>query len=207
MVRGLPMVPAYRAVCEFAARTPSDRDALAVAAAAVQLGHVDIDDLMVEAMAGPSRGRPRLLRTFEPIRAGVRSAPEADFRALALERRDLPEPLWNCLIQLPTGERFSPDGLLVSSATIQEIEGREYHDPEKVGLARYGEALRRNSQLIVSGFTVLSATSARLATDGRAVIGEFAEMHHRHDGRGLPPGVKILRYGPPGTPWAAPLAM
>jgi hypothetical protein len=199
-VDGFPIVPAPRAVCEFVARHPEWREAFAVAAAAVQLRRTDVDAIFDEAMAGPSRGRARVLKAIEALRAGVRSLPEYDFRELARGRRGLPEPLWNCLIELPEGQRFSPDGLIISSATIQEIEGREYHDPEKVGLARFDQSLRRTSSLIVTGFTVLAATPARLRTDGPAVIDEFAEMHHRHDGRGLPPGVRVVRYGPPGCP-------
>jgi hypothetical protein len=196
------VAPMARALCEFMARHQDWREAFAVLAAAVQLRRIDVGAIFDEALAGPARGRAKILRAVECLRAGVRSLPENDFRDLILPRRGLPEPLWNCLIELPNGERYSPDGLIVASATITEINGREYHDPEKAGMESFDRTMFKASSLTVTGFTVLGYTPARLRSDGRSVGDQVAAMHHRYDGRGLPPGVRILRYGPPGTPWA-----
>jgi hypothetical protein len=90
LVDGLPTVPVHRAICEFVARHSDARDAFAVAAAAVQLRRTSVADLDKEVWLGPARGRARLRRMIEPLLAGVRSAPENDFRELVLRRRGYP---------------------------------------------------------------------------------------------------------------------
>jgi hypothetical protein len=187
-------------VCEFVARYPDQRDALAVAAAAVQLGRVSVTELLVEAYEGPARGRPRLLRVIKALQAGIRSAPEEDFRQLVLRSRRLPEPLWNCLLQMPDGRRFSPDALFVDAALIHETNGRRYHAPDEAGEDRFEDMQRRADLLTTEGFTILQNSPARIRAEGRVVIGEVERCYARDAGCGLPSGVIILRAGPPGTP-------
>lgn len=199
-VAGLPCAPIHRAVCEFVARYPDAREGLAVAAAAVQLRRTGVTDLLEEAWSGPARGRPRLLRAIDPLQAGIRSVGENDFRELVLRRPDLPEPLWNCLIRLPDGRCFSPDALFIEAALIHEVNGRESHSEEEAGPDEFTDMHRRADGLITAGFTVLGNAPRRIRTEGGAVINEVVHCYERDKGRGLPPGVVILRAGPPGTP-------
>jgi hypothetical protein len=206
VVAGLPMTPAYRAVCEFVLRHPDQRDGIAVAAAAVQLGRVTLAELLEEARLGPARGRPRLLRVIASLQAGVRSAPEADFRDLVLRSRFLSEPLWNCLLLLPDGRKISPDALWVDSGLVHEVNGRRYHWGERAGEDAFDSMQRRSDALVTAGLTVLHNSPKRIRTDGSAVIREVITCAKREAGKGLPPGVVILRAGPPGTPQRCDIA-
>lgn len=205
-VAGLLMAPISRAVSEFVLRHPDQRDGTAVAAAAVQLGRTTTSELVGEALSGPARGRPRLLRVIEMLQAGVRSAPEADFRELVLRHRTLEEPLWNCLLLLPDGRTISPDALWVESGVVHEVNSRLYHSPDAAGEDVFEGMQRRSDAMVTAGLTVLHNSPNRIRTDGREVMREVATCVSRNAGRGLPPGVVILRAGPPGTPQQGDLA-
>src|SRR5581483_9613055 len=176
-VAGLPTVPVYRAICEFVARHGDQRDGLAVAAAAVQLRKAALSDLVAEASAGPARGRSRLLRVLEMLQAGVRSAPEADFRDLVRTSRGLDEPLWNCLLQLPNGVKISPDALWRDSRLIHEVNGRQYHSPDLAGDVAFDDMQRRHDALVAAGFTVLHNTPNRIRMEPRAVLTQVKSCH------------------------------
>ncbi|HWC33791.1 MAG TPA: hypothetical protein VG650_03075 [Mycobacteriales bacterium] len=198
VVDGLPTAPIDRALCEFGARHESERDSLAVLAAAVQEGRATLAALFEEAHAGQARGRPRLLRVLAPLEAGVRSAPEADFRALVARSRTLPTPMWNCLIELANGARFSPDALFQDAALIHEVNGRQYHAGEG-GEDAFDAMQRRNDALVAAGFAVLHNSPRRLHMDPGGALREVERVYRAHAGRGMPRGVKLLRGGPPGT--------
>jgi hypothetical protein len=195
MIAGLPVVPVSRALCEFGARWNDERESFAVWAAAVQRGWVSIDELTGEIEASPNRGKPRLMRAFQKLAVGLRSAPEADFRQLLALAPELPQPLWNCLLQLPDGRVASPDALFADAALIHETNGREFH----AGQDDFEDMQRRHDALVVAGFTVLHNSPARIGQHGRDVISEVASCHRRLVGRGMPAGVVLLRSGPPGA--------
>jgi hypothetical protein len=200
IIDGLPVVPAARAVAEFVLRHTDDRDGLAVAAAAVQRGKVAVWQLLEELQHAPARGRPRLRRVLEAVEAGILSAPEGDFRDLVLASKTLPEPNWNWLLQLPSGLRISPDALWLVAGLVHETNGRRFHAPDDAGEDVFEDMQRRHDALVTAGFTVLHNTPRRISADGRAVITEVESCFARDYGRGLPPGVVILRAGPPGSP-------
>ena len=196
VVGGLPTAPLCRSLCEFGARHESERDSLAVLAGAVQQGRVRLADLVEEAHAGQARGRPRLLRALAPLEAGVRSAPEADFRALVTRSRLLPPPLWNSLIELPDGRRFSPDALFEDAAVVHEVNGRQFHAPDEAGEDVFDAMQRRSDALVAAGFVVLHNAPRRLREEPRQVVREVEAAYRQHAGRGMPRGVKLLRTGP-----------
>ncbi len=197
-IRGLPVAPASRAVSEFVLRSADERSSFAVAAAAVQARKVQVAQLVEEAESGPARGRPRLVRTIESLRRGVRSLPERDFMQLADRSRDLPPLLYNCLLRLPDGSCFSPDALAPDAALIHETNSVTYHAPEDQGGADdlFEMTQARVDRLVTAGFTVLGNAPSRIRDRGDQVIGQFEECYLRAKGRGLPPGVTILRSGP-----------
>jgi hypothetical protein len=201
-VDGLPVAPPYRAAADFVRRYADERDSFAVIAATVQSGLVQLDQLRDETYAGPARGRPRMVRALAKLIAGVRSAPEADFRDLVLCCRRLPEPLWNCLVELPNGVKISPDALWVSAGLVHEVNSRRYHSWELAGEDAFEDMHRRSAVMVAAGLTVMGNTPRRITVEGAHVIDEVATTYQRENGKGLPPGVKILRYGPPGTPYA-----
>jgi hypothetical protein len=204
MIAGLPVVPLVRALCEFGARHDDERESLAVVAAAVQRRRLPLATFIEEIERGPNRGRPRLVRIAQKLGAGVLSAPESDFRDLVMRSKGLPEPLWNPLIRLPNGREFSPDALFVDAGLVHETNGRRYHsgaDPLVSPVDTFEDMQRRNDALVAAGFVVLHNSPHRIRTESSAVMAEVEECYVRHSGRGLPPGVVILRSGPPETMW------
>jgi hypothetical protein len=199
-IAGFPVAPAHRALAELAWRHTDARETLAVAAAAIQKGKVTIERLIAEAERGPARGRPRLERIIEELQAGVQSAPEGDFRQLVLSSRVLPVPLWNPLIQLPDGTKLSPDALFEDAALVHEVNGRKFHSAERAGEDAFEDMQRRSDAMVTADLTVLHNTPGRIAAEGRAVLAELETTYRREAGRGLPPGVVILRAGPPAVP-------
>ena len=201
MIGGLPVVPMDRALCEFVARHADERESFAVAAAAVQTGRVKLGQIVDEAERGPARGRPRLVRTIASLSRGVRSLPERDFMDLADRSKVLPSLLYNCLIQLPDGQRLRPDALAADAALIHETNGRRFHAPEEEGGDDdlFEQTQWRADVLTAAGFTVLGNAPKRIRSQGPQVIGMFEECYLRDRGRGLPDGVTILRTGPGDT--------
>ncbi|HVV74985.1 MAG TPA: hypothetical protein VHC43_03040 [Mycobacteriales bacterium] len=196
VVAGLPVAPLHRALCEFGARHSSERESVAVLAAAVQQGRQSIGSLVDEAHAAQARGRPRLLRVLAPIEAGIRSAPEADFRTLVARSRILPTPLWNSLIELADGTRFSPDALFEDAALVHEVNGRMFHAPGEAGDDVFDAMQRRNDALVAAGFVVLHNAPRRLRDDANGVLRQVEAVYRKHSGRGLPDGVRLLRSRP-----------
>jgi hypothetical protein len=193
MIDELPVVPIGRALCEFAARHADERDAFAVVAAAIQNRRVKIDTLIEEIERGPARGRPRLTRIVRRLDAGVRSVAEDDFRRLVLASRNLPEPMWNGLLELPSGQKVSPDALFLDSGVVHETNGKRFHQ----GFDDFESMQKRNDALVAAGLVVLHNSPRRIRAEGRDVISEVEQCHLRHAGRGLPDGIVILREGPP----------
>jgi hypothetical protein len=192
MVDGFPTAPISRALCEFAARHEDHREAFAAVAAAVQSRRVTIENLVHEIQRGPNRGRPKLIRILNLLDAGTRSAPEDDFRRLVLASDVLPEPLWNCLLQLPDGRKVSPDALFVDSGLVHETNGREFH----AGVDDFDTMQERHDSLVTAGLTVLHNSPRRIRDEGADVISQVERCHQRLAGSGLPDGVVILRSGP-----------
>ena len=135
----------------------------------------------------------------------MRSAPEADVRRLILSSRILPEPLWNPLIQLPDGRKISPDALFVDAAMVHEVNGRDAHAEAEAGEDAFEDMHVRADAMVTGGLTVLGNTPRRISTYGPDVLQQLETCYLRERGKGLPPGVIILRAGPPGTPSNATL--
>jgi hypothetical protein len=189
VVSGLPVVPANRALADFILRHPYERDALAIASVALQRRLVDLDGLSLEAAEGPSRGRPRLLRVIERLASGVRSVAESDVRDLVRRSRVLPEPLWNSLLRLPDGQMVSPDALFEDAGLVHETNGRRYHAPDDL----FEDMQRRHDAMVAAGLVVLHNSPRRIGEDSRAVLAEIEACYVRNQGRGLPPGVELVR--------------
>lgn len=192
IVAGVPVAPPNRALADFLLRHPDEREGLAIACLALQKGIVEVDGLLFEAAEGPSRGRPRLLRIVEKLQCGVRSAPESDFRDLIRRSRVLPEPLWNSLLKLPTGQLISPDALFDDAGVVHETNGRKYHAAQDL----FEDMQRRHDAMVVAGLVVLHNSPRRIDQEGRVVLKEMESCYLQNKGRGMPLGIEILRRGP-----------
>src|SRR4051812_37900462 len=160
---GLALVPASRALTNFALRHPDERAVRAVLAAAVQRRRVTLEQLHREYEICSSRGKRRLARVLEELGAGVRSAPEGDVRALVLTSKVLPTPLYNCLLELPDGRRISPDLLIKEAALVHETNGRKPHYEDEDD---FDSMQSRHDAMTVAGLTVLHNSPRLIAREG-----------------------------------------
>jgi hypothetical protein len=187
---GIRLAPTARALTDFALRHDDERAVRAVLASAVQRRQVSLDLLDRELKIAPARGRRRLVRVLEELHAGVRSAPEGDVRGLVEASTILPTPLYNCLLRLPNGRKISPDLLLEEAALVHESNGRRPHfEDEDV----FDSMQERHDVMTTAGLTVLHNSPRLIRTDGPRIIKELETCYLRDAGKGLPPGVVILR--------------
>jgi hypothetical protein len=101
----------------------------------------------------------------------------------------LSRPTCNALLRLPEGELISPDALFLDAGLIHETNGRIAHQREDL----FEDMQVRHSLLTTAGFTVLHNSPRRLATHGREVLVQVERCYTRDRGRGLPPGVTLVR--------------
>ncbi|HWB67096.1 MAG TPA: hypothetical protein VG708_09755 [Mycobacteriales bacterium] len=177
------------AVIAAARRARSDRSVLALLSDGLQRRVTSYPDLVRAHIQGSPRNARRTERALAELGAGARSAPEVDFLHLAEASVLLPRPLCNPLLRLTDGRLISPDALFVESAVVHETNGRVAHDRQDL----FEDMQTRHDALTASGFVVLHNSPRRIRLHGREVISEVERCHARHLGRGMPPGVEILR--------------
>lgn len=190
---GIRLAPKARALTDFALRYDDERTVRAVLASAVQRRQVSLDQLDRELKIAPARGRPRLTRVLDELHAGVRSAPEGDVRALVATSTVLPTPLYNCLLGLPNGRKISPDLLLEEAALVHETNGRKPHFADE---DLFDSMQERHDTMTVAGLTVLHNSPRLVRTQGPRILADLEGCYLRDKGKGLPPGVVILRRSP-----------
>lgn len=186
----IAVAPVGRALADFALRHEDERQVRAVLMAAVQLGKVSVADLDAETATAPSRGLKRYMRVLEELHAGARSVGEADMRRLCARSKVLPTPLFNPLLALPDGRKISPDLLIEEAALVHETNGRGPHYEEEDAFDSMQE---RHDAMTTAGLTALHNSPRLIATTGPRILRELETVYLRDRGRGLPPGVVILR--------------
>jgi hypothetical protein len=143
--------------------------------------------LAAELAEGSQRGTrlPRI--ALEEVREGVRSAPEAWAREIALEmeeREGFPRIEWNRAIHLDTGERlFDPDGWIDEVAAAWEIESVEYHlSPEDQERSYRRRALMNRHDVVL-----VEHRPSRLRTSPTEVKADLRAAYDRARRRPRPP--------------------
>jgi hypothetical protein len=164
------------------------RSVLATMSDALQRRVTRYDDLVRAHVQGPPRNSALGDDALEALGAGVRSAPEADFRDLALASTVLPVVEYNVWLRLSDRRILCVDALIRSSALIHETNGRKAHKREDL----FEDMQERGDALVVEGFAVLNNAPSRIRLRGREVIAQVERLHLANDGRGMPPGVEIL---------------
>lgn len=186
----MPVTPLSRALTDFALRHENERQVRAVLMSSVQKRKVSVSELDAEVATAPSRGLKRYLRVLDELHAGVRSVGEGDVRRLCARSKILPTPLFNPLLQLPDGRKISPDLLLEEAALVHETNGREPHYEEEDAFDSMQE---RHDAMTTAGLPALHNSPRLIATTGPRILRELETIYLRDRGRGLPPGVVILR--------------
>jgi hypothetical protein len=143
-------------------------------------------------ITGRGAGAARL--AVADVIGGARSAPEADFAMLCARSRVLPRPVFNSLLRLPCGRKVSPDALWVDAGLVHETNGRKPHADED----SFEDMQSRHDAMTTAGLTLLHNAPRQLRRESARVIGQVETCYAREAGRGLPPGVVLLRGGPDG---------
>jgi hypothetical protein len=144
-----------RAVVDLCRQRLDLRTTRAVMGEAVQRSFTTLDELEAQ-IRRAARSRTAVVRqAMRELCDGVRSAPEAELRALLETSKILPRPLWNPALRAPDGGVLpTPDGYLVDAAMALEVDSRDHHaDPD--GWAR---TLRRHNALSQYGVIILHFT-------------------------------------------------
>ena len=186
------LAPVERALVDFGSRETDERTVRAVFCDAVQRRLAALSDVDKVAAHGPLLGRRLIGALRDELHDGIRSAPEADFRDIALSARGVPRPLFNPLIRLPDGRRISPDALLEDAPLIHETNGRLAHEEHDL----FESMQERHDVLTAAGFTVLHNPPRRLLTARAIVQREWEQCYGRLSPTGLPPGIVLERRGP-----------
>jgi hypothetical protein len=122
----LRMVQAGRAVADTARLLADVRDVRAVVADAVQRSRCTVAELAAELREAPMRGSATFRSVLGEVADGIRSAAEADLRALIRAAR-LPAPLYNASLYI--GDRFlaRPDAWWPEAGVTAEVDSRQWH--------------------------------------------------------------------------------
>ena len=189
---GLQVVTPARAVIDACRAMDSLRDVRALVAEAVQRGRTTTALLERELDCGGSAGSRLVRRALEELRAGVRSAPEADCRDLVRAAR-LPEPLWNHDLYTPDGEWIArPDGWWIEGVAF-EADSREYH----LSPAGWEATMRRHERMSACGIVVVHASPRRIRDCGAELAENVRAALAAASRRPLPDLVAV----PAGTPF------
>jgi len=178
-------VDAATAVISATRRMKQPRRVLAVLSEALQTNRVTYDDLVRAHVQGSPRNSRLTDDALEALGAGVRSVPEADFRALAVASAVLPPLEFNVWLRLESGRTVCVDALIAASAVVHETSGRQAHAREDL----FEDMQERHDALTASGFVVLHNPPSRIRRRGREVLAQVERCHQLYDGRGMPSGV------------------
>ena len=197
-VSGIPLqvVDPETAAVAAAARASGVERATAILAEAARRRRGELGRLTAALARGPWPGRALLSAAAEPLLGGTQTLGEARFRALAQASPHLPPLRYNWLLRLPDRRLVSPDALAPDAPLVHEINGHEVHAELRDDFNSFQE---RHDALVVAGLVVLHNSPERIRDAGAAVIRQVEAVYARERGNPLPPGVVIVRPGPPGT--------
>jgi hypothetical protein len=185
----LRFVAAPSAVISATRYMNADRQVLAALSDALQRNLASYDDLVRAHIQGSPRNARRADVALRFLGEGARSAAEADFLRLAAASATLPRPMCNALLRLPDGRLISPDALFTDAGLVHETNGRIAHQREDL----FYDMQERHDAMTAAGLTVLHNAPRRLALHGREAIAQVERCYAREAGRGLPPGVTMVR--------------
>jgi hypothetical protein len=127
MTRRIRFALPERAVADAARGMTQLGDVRAVVAEAIQRGRCDLAALTEELKQGPSAGSRLYRMALGEVGAGIRSAAEADLKAL-IDKSDLDQPLYNPELYAEDGTFLGiPDMWWQRAGVAGEVDSREYH--------------------------------------------------------------------------------
>jgi very-short-patch-repair endonuclease len=177
-----------RAVVDALRGNTDPRVVRAVVAEAVQNAHTTIEQIGHELGRSVRNGTAILRDVVGEVTDGVRSAPEAELRALALRSRILPRFRWNPRLTTSDGVKLpTPDGYLEDVGIAVEVDSREFH----LGADEWQRTLAHDNGLSAAGIVVLRFTPAEIRSEPNRVLGEIEQAYVRRLQGGLRPQVVV----------------
>lgn len=187
---GVPLVRLDDAVAVTCRRLTSLQAVRAVVCEVVQREMLRVDELVDAYERGPRRGSALLRRALDDVRAGCRSAPEAEARELFRAHRGIPEPLFNARLGLADGTFIAcVDAYWRDAGVVHEVDSWAHH---AIGDA-WEATQRRRSRLTALGLIVVSSSPRRLRAEGAAVCAEVTAALRLGRARGPVAGIVVLR--------------
>jgi hypothetical protein len=177
-----------RAVADTARAGHDQRLVRAFVTEAVQRGLASVEGLWAEVEAGQRHGRGVLRAVVGEVRAGVRSAPEAEFKDLVEATSEIPEVRFNPVLHGPSGERLpTPDAWIEDAAIAVEIDSREYHATAE-GWAR---TLARHNVMAGYGVLILHFTPAEIRSAPEEVRRRLVQAYRSRLRDGAHPVIQV----------------
>lgn len=176
MVYGRPhcvCAPPARAVAD-AVRGVTDLGAArALLAGVVQNGGCPLWQLEQELSAGPVQHSALLRSVLAEVADGVRSAPEAELRAL-IKRAGLPMPMFNPRLYLPDGTFIAcPDAWWPEAGVAVEVDSKRWHlSPED-----WERTMDRHDRLSQHAIVTLHFTPHKLRSEQAFVIARLRNAY------------------------------
>jgi hypothetical protein len=142
------------------------RSARALLAGVVQAGGCSTDELADELGSGAIQYSALLRAVLAEVADGVRSAPEADLRAL-IQRARLPMPLFNARLYLPNGAFLAqPDAWWPEAGVAAEVDSKRWHlSPDD-----WERTMDRHARLSQHSIVTLHISPHKLRNDPASVI-------------------------------------
>jgi histone H3/H4 len=180
--RGIPLAPVPRAVADAVRRLRSKADVAELVSDAVQRKLCTVAQLSAELDDGGRRGSATPRRVLLDVRAGVRSAAEADARKL-WRRSGLPEPWWNAHVHDAGGRLLGVvDAWWDDVALACEINSYEWHlAPED-----YAREQEKLAGLTALGVIVLPTLPTRMRGRADEVLRELGSAYAAAQARPRP---------------------
>jgi hypothetical protein len=141
-------------------------DVRAVVAEAIQRGRCNLASLAEELNRGPSAGSRLYRIALAEIGAGIRSAAEADLKAL-VDKSDLDKPMYNPELYAADGAFLGiPDTWWQRAGVAGEVDSREYHispeDQERTTM--------KHNRMAAHGISVLHFSPSTVKNEPRTVL-------------------------------------
>ena len=181
-----------RALVDMCRQLTDLRTTRAVMAEAIQGGHTSLERLEAEVRrAGRSR-TAIVRRALTEVLDGVRSAPEAELRALLETSIVLPRALWNPSLRTPDGEALpTPDGYIHEAALAFEVDSREFHaDPDG-----WAKTLDRHNALGEYGIYAAHFTPTQIRRRPQHVLRRSERIYLQRVGRVPEPRIVVVPAG------------
>lgn len=173
LVDGLPTSPVARALVDACRDLRNPQAVRALAAEAVQRGRTTVARLDHELARGGSAGSGLLTAALDDVRAGARSAPEAQLRRL-IARTALPTPALNADLNGPDGRWLAPPDMCWPGVGLAvEVESVEWH----LGPAQWQQTMRRRNRMEAASIAVLQFPPSRLRREPAAVVREIVAAY------------------------------